>query len=75
MTTNRPRIGAQVRYTDLGMGMYYQRYGCWPPHGGVLGTVFGISGSGGIAKVKTPDRKTESFIWRFSDGVNNYFSW
>lgn len=70
----KPRVGAEVRYTDLGQGVYYQMNGCWPANGGVFGKVKGHP-SGNIVAVETAKGEIDQFIWRFSDGLNTHFTW
>ena len=74
----KPRKGQEIRYTEKGAGFHYQINGCWPPQMapncyGVLGTVINVSGS--VAKVRIPFGGVTDFIWRFRDGLNDYFEW
>ena len=71
----KPNIGCVVKYTDLGKGVYYQLNKCWPQNDGVLGLVESFSCAGRICTVRNSKGDSESFIWRFSDGLNNHFEW
>lgn len=75
MTYNKPTIGSEVKYTDIGKGVYYQINKCWPANDGVLGVVESFSAAGRICTVRNSKGETESFIWRFANGMNDHFEW
>ena len=72
---SKPKIGTEVRYTELGKGFHYQLNHSWPANNGVLGVVVSFSAGGRICTVKNSKGETESFIWTFADGLNTHFEW
>ena len=76
---SKPKIGQQIRFTELGAGVYFNLNGCWPPEHspdchGVLGYLESI-GAMQICTVRQRNGETVNFIWRFSDGLNSHFTW
>lgn len=72
---SKPKIGQEVRYTELGKGAYYQLNKSWPKNNGVIGKVASFTSEGRILAVKTETGDTEYFIWIFANGMNDPITW